>query len=448
MNKSNEVSSNSIQDAGTTSQVSQNQSRAGGLMTDSPVTASPPSNGGYCRELGAQPSNTAPPNCIKPDKSDPSDDHGTKILRSGIDSLYVSYQGTLHPEIEQKLEQCKNYAQSTDPDEQAKAVIYLVDHNFMVKPTGKGKYAYVIVDNWFHIQIARSTTKQIPMVYIQISSELLTGSDVSSIIINLNNLVNSIGKRNGSASISRVDLCTDFTTETDLASLPRSAWVSRSDKFNAYYEGKQLTGYVFGEGGPISCRLYNKTIEIKKSKKTYLYPIWKKAGWDGVSYVWRLEYQYRRDVLRELLILKANNLVDILSPLWLYSTRDWLKLTIPSATDGTQSRWPIHPLWLQLIDSSWSGKRGEQLMRIRKERLPQSDYLYINGLSAITSIMARDGLADFDEAMEIYKKEAHAFHRDRSRRTNKTLNQYARNKALQKARRYNTLSKEQHRQGN
>ncbi len=427
---------------------STDQSRADGLIVNSPVTANPQSIVGYRRTVGAKPSNTAPPNCIKPDKSDLSDNDGTKILRSGIDSLYVSYGGTLHPKIEKKLEQCKNYAQSTDLDEQAKAVIYLVDHNFMVKPTGKGKYAYVIVDNWFHIQIARSTTTQIPMVYIQVSSELLTGSDVSTIIISLNNLVHTIGKDYGSASISRVDVCTDFTTDIDLDSLPRSAWVSRCDKFNAYFERKQLTGFVFGEGGPISCRLYNKTVEIKKSKKTFLEPIWQKAGWDGTSDVWRLEFQYRRDVLRELLILKANNLVDILSPLWIYSTKEWLKLTLPSDTDSTQSRWPLHPLWLKLTAASWAGKSHAPLTRIRKQRLPDDDYLFINGLSPITSIMARDGLADFDEALEVYKKEAHDYHRNRSRGKPENINLYSRGKARQKARRYNTLSKEQRRKDN
>jgi hypothetical protein len=134
------------------------------------------------------------------------------------------------------------------------------------------------------------------MLYIQISSELLTGSALPRVILNLNNLVHTIGKDYGTASVSRVDICTDFTTDVDLASLPQSAWVSRSDKFNAYYERNQLTGYVFGEGSPISCRLYNKTVELKKSKKTYLEPIWLKAGWDDTSEVWRLEYQYRRQV--------------------------------------------------------------------------------------------------------------------------------------------------------
>jgi hypothetical protein len=424
--------------ANSTSKQINKKSRADGLIVNSPVTANSQSNAGYCDSSGAQPSNTAPPNCIETT---------TSILHTGIDSLYLSYSGTLHPEIEKKLEQCKNYAQSTDPEEQAKAVIYLVDHNFMVKPTGKGKYAYVIVDNWFHIQVARSTTTQIPMVYIQISSELLTGSDIPRIIVNVNNLVHTIGKDYGTASVSRVDICTDFTTGIDIASLPHSAWVSRSDKFNAYYERKQLTGYVFGEGSPISCRLYNKTVELKKSKKTYLEPIWQKAGWNGTSEVWRLEYQYRRQVLRELQILNINNLINKLSLLWAYSTEDWLKLTLPSTTDTTQSRWPLHPLWLKLITASWSGETGAPLMRIRKQRLPNDDQLFINGLSAITSIMARDGLADFDEAMEAYKVEAHAFHRDRSRLTNETLNQYARGKAFQKARRYNTLSKKQRKAG-
>ncbi len=427
---------------------STDQSRAARLSVNSPVTATPQSIVGYRRTVGAKPSNTAPANCIKPSKSDPADQHGTSILRTGIDSLYVSYHGDLHSEIEKKLERCKNYAQSTEQEDQSKAVIYLVDHNFMVKPTGKGKYAYVIVDNWFHIQIARSTTKRIPMVYVQISSELLTRSDVSRIIISLNNVVNTIGKRAGPPSVSRVDVCTDFITDLDLSLLPRSAWISHSNKFNAYYEGKQLTGYVFGEGSSISCRLYNKTVEIKKSRKTYFEPVWKRSGWDGESDIWRLEFQYRRDVLKELLILSVEQLIDKLPALWVYSTRDWLKLTLPSETDTTQSRWSLHPLWLKLIAAKWQGKRGEPLMRTRKQRLPDDDYLFINGLSSITSIMARDGLANFDEAIEVFKQEAHAYHRNRSRGKPENINLYSRGKARQKARRYNTLSKEQRRKDN
>ena len=44
------------------------------------------------RESGAPPSNTAPANYI-------NDETGLQILRFGVDSLYLSYPGTLNPPV-------------------------------------------------------------------------------------------------------------------------------------------------------------------------------------------------------------------------------------------------------------------------------------------------------------------------------------------------------------
>jgi len=93
------------------------------------------------RDAVAVPSNTATNNSIN---------HGeVKFLRWGIDSLYLSYQGNLHPEVHEQLIQLKKQAQSDNPQEQAKAQLKLGDHLFEVKDKGTSMFSYVLEDNPF-----------------------------------------------------------------------------------------------------------------------------------------------------------------------------------------------------------------------------------------------------------------------------------------------------------
>ena len=61
---------------------------------------------------------------------------------------------------------------------------------------------------------------------------------------------------------------------------------------------EQFTGWSIGLGGPISARLYDKTVEIAtRSKKFYLHELWQQAGWFPADSVWRFELQFRRPAL-------------------------------------------------------------------------------------------------------------------------------------------------------
>jgi hypothetical protein len=392
-------------------------------------------DGGSKERCGAPLSNTAPSNCN-------TSDNGTRILRTGVDSLYLSQKGQLNTENENNLETLKKLAQSDDPMDQAFAVMELNDHLFEVKGKGKGRFPYVLVDNWFHIQISSSKAKSMPMAYAQIASEILTYTGVLPSFVKLKGLFMSLGELTSKASVSRVDLCVDFTTDIQLENLSRDSWVRRAKEFITHFDGQTFSGYEFGRGGDIVGRLYNKTLEIhNKSNKIFFFPIWKDQGWDGVSDVWRMEFQFRRTPLRELGISTVSDLADKMDGLWEYATTNWLRLAVPSTSDKTKKRWPNHPLWDAISQAPWSGDRGEPLYRRTKSRPPSPKRLFIHGLGAITSFMAQEGISNFDEALEQFGIKAHAFHREHSRLTGKTLNNYAREKAQQKARRFNTRLK-------
>lgn len=381
---------------------------------------------------GAPPSNTAPANSIFAP-------NGTLILRSGVDSLYVSYPGSLPRVQAEWLETLKQRAQSNVPGEVANALLALNNHLFEVRDRGKGRFPFVLVDNWFHLQISGYQASRLPLAYAQVRSELLTLAGWQPALTDLTDTIGELKGGEELPGISRVDLCVDFVTSVDIASITQDAWVTRAKNMSLYRTAGRFTGCAFGLGGDIACRLYDKSEELRKSRKEYLKPLWETAGWDGASPVWRLEFQFKRTVLRELGIECAEDLAIKTASLWRYAMQEWLRLTVPSAGDSTRARWPEHPLWSDLVNVRWDRDTGEVLARVSKSRVPNDHSLFVIGISGITSYMARERIADFQEGLYGFVRDALDHHRARGKTTGVELEGYALAKAREKARRFNTL---------
>jgi hypothetical protein len=391
-----------------------------------------PARLGGNQESGSAPlSNTAPAKYI-------SSDSGTQILRCGVDSLYLSYRGSLRTEVELCLDRLKALAKSDEAAEKAQAVYEVGNHCFEVFGGGRGWFPFVIKDNWFNLQLSRSTTTRLPLAMVQISSEVLTRAGLQASIAAADAVIHQLGRVDAPANLSRVDLCVDFQTDVVLERIPRDTWATRSQLFQQYWKQEQYSGCVFGQGGDMSCRLYNKTLEIETSGKTYLFDIWKNAGWKDDSPVWRLEFQFKRSVLRELNVLTANQLALNLKGLWKYATESWLRLLLPSA-DTNRARWPNHSLWCVLSDQPWGDTTHEALYRVSKSRVPSDERLFVQGLGPVTSFMARENILDIDQGFDEFKKQAHLFHRRRSQQSDQTLPSYVREKVTGKSRKYNQL---------
>ncbi|PHR51577.1 hypothetical protein [Cycloclasticus sp.] len=380
---------------------------------------------------GAPPSNTAPTNCKQP----PS--NFIKILRSGVDSLYLSYSGALFDEQNAVLSALKKTAQSPFEIDHASAMYRHQNHLFKVSDKGAGRHPYVLSDNAYRIQLASPTAKRIPLAYAQVKSDWLAHKGVQNSFDNLTSIIEILGTIDDSPKVSRSDHFVDFTCNFAFEKLLRMAWVCRARQFCDYWNGQTFTGFSFGLGGDISARLYNKTEEIKKSKKDYLKPLWKENGWDEQQDVWRLEFQFKRKVLSEHQITSVDDLLTRLGSLWIYATTQWLKLTIPSLTDDTKSRWPMHPLWVELVEADWGPYLNAQPKPIRPNNPPTDRYLYEAGLGTLTSFMARENIIDIFDANYEYIQQAKAHHSSRTEFTGSDLYTYAYEKASLKARKFN-----------
>lgn len=401
-----------------------------GGRTDS-GPASPPqagpqadaANGGS----GAPPCNTAPDTCI--------DRYPFRVLRVGVDSLYLSYPGRLSQTWDTKLRNLKYDAQSSDPEEVAKAQVSIGDQLFEVQDKGSRRYAFVLLDNCFRVQIASREATSLPLAHVQVSSELLTLQGYVEAERRARFIVGTFGLVSGPAKVSRVDLCADVETTYPMDSWPASAWVTRAHRIDPHYVQGHFSGWSIGSGGTLVCRLYDKTLELERKPREYLTALWCESGWDGQRKVWRLEFQFRREVLKELGISSPDELPAALGGLWTYATTQWLRLTLPSADDQTRSRWDTHPLWQVLAQIPWQSP-SIPLVRVRTERVPTDSHLFRQGLAGLTSYMAARRIFDAQEGMRRYLSDAADYHNHTSA---KSFKEYVLERLRLKARRYSSV---------
>jgi hypothetical protein len=130
------------------------------------------------------------------------------------------------------------------------------------------------------------------------------------------------------------------------------------------FAGRRLATLDFSKGAPHACCIYDKTAEIAVSRKDWMQEVWTSNGWDGESRVTRVEFRYKRECLREMKVEEAYTFLDQIPGLWAYSTKQWLRHTIPNG-DPNRARWPISQLW-QLVQQASFFCDGTPAVRERR----------------------------------------------------------------------------------
>jgi len=303
-------------------------------------------------------------------------------------------------------------------------------------------FSYVLEDNAFRIQLSRPN-KAVPMAYIKISSEYLTHLSPADAEENLSRILSQLGVLESSANVSRIDLFADFVSFQNMESWTRDAWITRAETITAYSIKQKFTGWTIGLGGTLAARLYDKLYEISNSNKTYLIPLWEQAGWKIDEPVWRLEFQFERDVLKQKDLIKLRDTLANLNGLWSYAMTEWLKLSIPNPDDKTRSRWPIHPLWANLSSVDWEMSGGPLQSRFSNARIPSEQAVLNRALSSVTTWMAIHEYRDFDQAIQPFCSALVAATNNRAMNLGLGFETLVNEQVSAKARRFNTLQNSQ-----
>ena len=362
-----------------------------------------------------------------------------KPLRWGVDSLYLSFAGELHPEQEKRLELLKKQAQSEKLEEQAHAQLQVGEHLFEVFDKATGLFAFILEDNCFRIQLSRARAKSLPMAYVKISSAYLTHKAPDLIVNELSRLLGELGVVSFIPSVSRIDLFVDFESNESMESWDRHTWVTRSDKIDQYSVKGLFSGWSIGLGSPMVARFYDKVLEIITSKKDYLIPLWNESGWSGNNRVWRMEFQFNREILRQLDIKSYQDAKHNLNGLWSYATTNWLRLTLPNPDDSNRSRWPLHPLWGYISSVDFETFGGNLSRTFSAQRVPSDQRLFAHALSVLSSFMAREGVTEWGSGLELYCTKLFHYINTRSMNDGATFEEFIGERVAVKAKRFNTI---------
>lgn len=187
-------------------------------------------------------------------------------------------------------------------------------------------------------------------------------------------------------TLSRVDFAFDYFLP--VVDFTRDHMVSLSTKDATHREHRQDQTMSYGKGD-IMLRVYDKVAEIEQqSSKLWLFQLWGRE-----SSVWRIEWQVRKPQLKRFALRQFADLFAGYGDLLRYLANDHDSLREPTG-DSNRSRWPVHPLWDDLLDrielfpaqGVFREVDEQAVISERKQRVAISVYGYLKHFAALLAI--------------------------------------------------------------
>jgi hypothetical protein len=142
--------------------------------------------------------------------------------------------------------------------------------------------------------------------------------------------------------------------------------VKRASDISCHYYHHELTGISIGRD-KVSARIYDKFLEIRqKSKKFWMFDIWGIARLPKGKKIIRVEFQLRREAIKEMGLDTFDDFLENIEKVWSYCTRKWLKFEDNPGKHHTQ-RSTIE--WWEVVQNAFRGAQNpEPIIRSRAFR--------------------------------------------------------------------------------
>lgn len=315
-----------------------------------------------------------------------------RLLLHGIDTVQCAYflraAGRCHVNFDRLMVERERLRQSKDREP---AVISLGRQEFHLAPRGSSLGFPLVISNAdYQIEFGQY---QNPSFFVTFRSQALWRDGEQALHRKFLDWVQPLGfEPYETEGLNRVDFSFDYhLPEVDF---DEDCFVSLASKDSQHRQDGKVQTFTLGRSDVV-LRVYDKVAEIKQqSGKVWLFDLWGRE-----TEVWRIEWQIRKDVLRRFGIRTFQELHDQQGDLLRYLATEHDTLRRPT-NDSNRSRWPLHPLWLDLQDKIRTlaalgvyrvdGKPAA--LRERRARLGIAVYGYLKQLAAVTA--AQRGLAD------------------------------------------------------
>lgn len=267
-------------------------------------------------------------------------DRSIRLLLQGIDTLQCAYylKPVNKPGIDFKRlaieKELLRASKRKDP-----LPITLGNSQFLLQPSGSGSgYPFILRNEFFRIECGEFNT---PNFFVTFQSQGLWQESAFCLHERFLKWAASVGYTTGAPErVSRVDFSFDYNLP--VVDFDENCFVTRSKKDSRIRENRKVQTYTLGQSD-IRLRIYDKVAEIRqKSDKVWFFLLW-----DQDEDVWRIEWQVRKEVLRQFGIETFDQLKVNQGALLKYLAEEHTTLRSTS-TDSNVSRWPVHPLWQDL----------------------------------------------------------------------------------------------------
>ncbi len=244
--------------------------------------------------------------------------------RYGVDTLilnvrYADQHGQpVKQELEKKLVQELDYLQGEARRVETAAATdwAFLDVLLFVEPHGAGKqWRWLLTSRLLNIAVSRGKLNDI-IAQVRFSSEYLWSQAwCGDALYKVHSFLMSIFGKSIHLQVSEVHLCADVVGYDFSACNYETQFVTRMRKNEAFYRAgsvsldyHRVSTLAFSKHrSPLSCSIYNKTLEIRqKSGKTFFHDLWRKGvegfhgdTWDGISDVWRVGFRFKREFLQK-----------------------------------------------------------------------------------------------------------------------------------------------------
>jgi hypothetical protein len=316
--------------------------------------------------------------------------------------VHFEYYDMMIDEKIDTLENLKQYAKNLDSEQSKDISTYKGNgKTFEVLGNGKRGYAYILHNDDYELNIAKGLSRNAVFspVMVRIKSEKLWRDGLEKsykeIIAWLHLEIADVLEE----KISRIDLC----CHTDIFKIDYediNLFKGRYYNDNIYRFRRKISGMYFGSGSTnrIYCRIYNKSLEVEqKNKKKWFYDIWK-SNEGYCSKVWNIEFQLKREFLKEYKINTIEDIIKYMGNVWDYLTKSWLVKVMDDRSRiencSTDKRW-------EMIQNAFDEyDRNKGFIKKEKQLNKDADVLIPSILGNLTTFAAKAGKEEIINTMQ------------------------------------------------
>jgi hypothetical protein len=340
----------------------------------------------------------ARPNNIAPSKYRRVNGPDLKVLHQGIDTIKLNVYGLLREDWAETLAMAKEDAIEASGDYALSPLPPFDGTNLRMRAAGRPYYEWVALSDDIDVQIRKpSKASNRPNAVIRVSSQALwrLGDGGKRALLLAADWLRPIFELHGyRVAPGRVDLATDYQghipERADLQHVVKRAAHTEhmadgeGETASVWSRSNRLTGFNAGRSTNVRASGYDKTREITVSGKTWFTSLWaRSADYRPEVAVWRMEYQFGPDFLRDRDIRTVPDLIAALPKLWAYGM-GWFSFRDGGGPDSNRSRWPVAAWWRGLM--LWSTEDAGELPKVAVVR-PRYDRLVSGFIGYLTSLM-------------------------------------------------------------